>query len=219
MIKKILMGLAALFFILVGGLVLIMGYVFNNPESVLTAFHSVTDKFMQGQKYEEPGEFFLQGISQLNLQARRVDLVIRTHTGPTLKVLLHGKVPRFEPGPFIVQMTEQNALRVDFQEPLASNWIQMNVNGEEFTQESDAKLTADIYLPQSFKGKIFVKTEEGKVTLRLPEDLLYETDVQSVSGKITNTLKQKTTSEILPQEVGHIKIQTESGEIVVENDN
>lgn len=219
MLKKILMGLAALFFILVGGLILIMGYVFNNPESVFTAFQSVTDKFMQGQKYEEPGEFFLQGISEVSLNARHMDMVVRTHSGPTLKVLLHGKVPRFEPGPFIVQMAEKDILRVDFQEPLASNWIQMNVNGEEFTQESDSKLTADVYLPQSYKGKILIKTEEGNVTLRLPEDLFYETDLQSVSGKVTNNLKQKPTSEILPSEVGHIKIQTQSGAIFVENDN
>jgi|GEM_PF-1560665 len=219
MIQKILLGLGALFFILVGALVLIMGYVFNNPDSVFTAFHSVTDKILQGQKYEESEEFFLQGMDRVVVKSRHVDVVLHIHSGNTLKVHMQGKVPRFEQGPFIQQMAEQNELRVLLQEPVASSWIQMNVNGEEVSKESDVQLKADVYVPASFKGQLHIETREGNVQATLPRNA-YEVDLQSVSGKISNGLisedKKKPTSEIQPHEVGHIKIQTTQGSISVE---
>ncbi|WP_374075408.1 hypothetical protein [Bdellovibrio bacteriovorus] len=215
MLKKFLLGLGALFFILVGSLILIMGYVFNNPDSVFNAFNSVTDKILQGQKYEENEEFFLQGMNRLTLSARRVDLSLKVHAGNTLKVHMHGKVPRFEQGPFVLQTAEKDAVHIQFQEPIASSWIQMNVNGQELTKESDSKLKADVYLPESFKGQVTIETRDGNVHLQIPEDLLYELELQSVSGKIQNNLKTKPVAEILPQEVGHIKVQTTEGSISV----
>lgn len=216
MLKKFFLGLIALFFVLLGSLILLMGYVFNNPDSVFNAFNSVTEKIIQAQDYEEKEEFFLQGIDQITFDSRQVDLNIRTYSGTTLKILLQGQVPRFERGPFILQTTDKSALHIQFQEPMASQWLQMNINGEEVTTKSDAQLRADIYLPQSFKNKVSVETRGGHVELRLPETDLYELDLQSISGKIDNRLKQKPTSEIQPQDVGHIKIQTNTGSILVE---
>lgn len=216
MLKKFLLGLVALFLILMGSLILIMGYVFNNPDTVFHAFNSVTEKFMQGQKYEEAEEFFLQGIETLRFSSRRVDVHVKTFSERNLKVVLHGKVPRFENGPFILQTVDKDNLNIEFQEPLASHWIEMNVNGEETTQASDAQLVADIYVPESYKGRLLIETRQGHVQLQLPTKNLYEVDLQSVSGKIQNNLNQKPTSEILPQEVGHIKVQTIEGSITVE---
>lgn len=219
MLKKLLFGLAAFFLVLTGSLILMMGYVFNNPDSVFNAFNTVTQKFMQGQPYEEKEEFFLQGMDEITISSRRTDLQIKTYNGHTLKILLRGKVPRFENGPFILQTAHGNILHIEFQEPLASHWIQLNVNGQEATQESDSQLVAEIYVPESYKKKLQFDSRSGHVDLRLPDTVLYELDLQSISGKITNNLKQKPTSESLPQEVGHIKIQTAEGSILVEPQN
>lgn len=193
-----------------------MGYVFNNPSSVFNAFSSMTEKFIHGQSYEENEEFFLQGVEQLKLNSRQVDLNIKTYPGTTLKVHLQGQIPRFESGPFILQTTEKNTLQIDIREPLASQFIQMTVNGEEITQKTDSQLHADVYVPQSFKKQLVVQNREGKVVLRLPSETLYEIDLQSVTGKIENTLKQKPTSDVQPQDVGHISVRTKEGSILVE---
>lgn len=215
MLKRIFLGLVAVFFIFVGIFILSAGYFFAKPEKFLSVFHAVTEKVFEGQKYDEQEEFFLEGIEQVDLTAHGMGLIIETYSGSTLKVLVHGKVPRFESGPFILQSIEGNSLLVNFRDALASSWIQLNVNGEEFRQKSDVQLTAQIFVPETFKGHLNVRTNEGLVTLRLPENLLYELDLQSVSGKITNNLVQKTTSEFSPQDVGHIKIQTGTGSILV----
>ncbi|XGC80354.1 hypothetical protein ACES2L_13560 [Bdellovibrio bacteriovorus] len=219
MLKKLLLALAALFLVLAGSLILIMGYVFNNPDSVFNAFNTVTQKFLQGQAYEENGEFFLQGMDEIIISSRSTDVQIKTYAGNTLKLSLRGKVPRFEKGPFIVQTPEKNILHVDLHEPLASQWIQITVNGEEHTQESDAQLVAEVYVPESFKKKITVESRNGHLHLQLPEEVPYELDLQSISGKITNNLKQKPTSDLVPQEVGQIKLQTAEGSILVEPSN
>lgn len=216
MLKKFFLGLMALFFVLLGSLILLMGYVFNNPQSVFTAFNTVTDKFFQGQKYEEKEEFFIQGMDTLSFTSRHTDMKVKTYSGSTIKVLLQGRIPRFEQGPYILQTAEGSQLHIDFQEPLASQWIQMNINGQEVTQESDAKLIAEIYIPESFKKQIHIQSKSGSVSLALPEEKAYELDLQSVSGKIENLLKQKPTSDIQSHEVGHIQIQTEQGSIKVE---
>lgn len=219
MLKKLLLALAALFLVLAGSLILIMGYVFNNPDSVFNAFNTVTQKFLQGQAYEENGEFFLQGMDEIIISSRSTDVQIKTYAGSTLKLSLRGKVPRFESGPFIVQTPEKNVLHIDLHEPLASQWIQITVNGEEHTQESDAQLVAEVYIPESFKKKITVESRNGHLQLQLPEEVPYELDLQSISGKITNNLKQKPTSDLVPQEVGQIKLQTAEGSILVEPHN
>lgn len=218
MLKKILLGLVALFFILAGSLVLLMGYVFNNPESVFKVFNSVTDKILQGQDYEENEEYFLQGIDTLQLVSRQVDTEIYFHKGNTLKVSLHGKVPRYENGPFISQNNESSSLNIQLREPLASSWIHMNVNGEEMTQESNSDLKSTIYVPEAYRGHVNIETTHGHVLIHLPSDGLYETDLQSVSGKIENKvgLKEKPTSPIHPNEVGHIRVRTKEGSITIE---
>ena len=218
MLKKLLLSLAALFLILVGSLILLMGYVFNNPDSVFKAFNSVTEKIMQGQAYEENEEFFLQGIENLNISSRSVDVNIKIYSGSTLKISLHGKVPRYESGRFISQAAESDNLHLSFREPMASSWVQINVNGQETTQESDSSLNADVYVPESFKGNLIVTTQQGDVRLQVAKHLLYEWDLQSASGKIENSLgeNEKPTSVINPAEVGHIKIQTQQGSIFVE---
>lgn len=195
---------------------LLMGYVFNNPGSVFKAINSVSDRFLQGQDYEENEEFFLQGMDEVSITSRSVEIDLRTYTGSTLKIALKGQIPRFEQGPFILQSTENNQLRLEIQEPLASHWIQMNINGEELTKATDSKLKAEIYIPQNYRKLLRIESREGQVHLQLPEDSLYELDLQSISGNISNTLKQKPTSEVNPQEVGRIQIHTIEGPITVE---
>lgn len=216
MLKKLLMAAVALFFILAGGLMLLMGYVFNNPGTVFNAFNSVADRFLQGEAHEENEEFFLQGMEELQLSSRRVEMEVRFHKGSTLKVRLSGKVPRFEEGKFILQTTEKNRLQVTFLEPLASHWIQMNVNGQELSKTTDSQLKAEIYLPESYKNHINIETQEGAVTLHLPKDALYELDLQSVQGIISNRMEASPSLQVEPQNVGHIQVRTVEGAITVE---
>lgn len=207
------MGFAALFFILAGSLVLMMGYVFNNPESVFKAFNSVTDKILQGQSYEENEEFFLQGIDEITITGRAGDIQVHTYNGSTLKINLSGKVPRFERGPFIAQLAQQSKLNIELHEPLASHWIEMNINGQEYAKEDDSHLKADIYIPVSFKKTLKIETKEGSVHLHLPKNELYELDLQSLTGKIDNTIVQDPVETIDPATVGKIQVLTNQGSI------
>ncbi len=215
MLKKFFLTAIALFLILTGSLVLMMGYVFNNPDVVFRAFDSVKERFLQGESHEENEEFFLQGLKEIVISSRRIEIDLKTHDGPTMKIRLHGKIPRFEQGPYILQMAEDDRLLVELREPLASHWIEMNINGQEMTQSSDAHLKAEVYIPLSFKNLVRVETREGKVSLHLPENSLYELDLQSVSGSIDNTLNQKSTPDVESSEVGRIQIKTIEGPISV----
>lgn len=217
MLKKLFLTFIALCFILFGSLILMMGYVFNNPEKVFTAFNSMTEKFMEAQDYEETEEFFIQGIDVLKISAQRVDVNVQTYDGTSLKILLRGKVPRFDSGPYILQTPDSNALHVELHEPLASQWVQLTVNGQDYTKESDSQLQAEIYLPVSFKKQVSISTLSGAVTLNLPENAVYETNLKSVSGAIKNELKNKPTSNIQLEEVGHIEVSTETGSIMVKS--
>lgn len=215
MLKKLLLAAAALFFILAGSLMLLMGYVFNNPGTVFNAFNSVADRFLQGQAHEENEEFFLQGMEEVVITSRRVDVDLRTYKGSTLKVQLTGKVPRFEEGQYILQTAEKSRLLIEFQEPLASHWIQMNVNGQELSKSTDSHLKAEVYVPESFRKQVRIETREGQVTLSLPPNALYELDLQSVSGPIDNSLKQDSPTTADPGDVGRIQVQTIEGSITV----
>lgn len=215
MVKKFFLGLIALSFILFGSLILFMGYVLNNPTAVFDAFTSVTEKIIQNQHYEENSEFFLQGITQLSLNSRHTDIELQTYPGTTLKIALEGKVPRFEQGPFIIQQLEKDHLRIDLHEPLASQWIQMNVNGQEITTHSDSQLRARIYLPKAYRNSLSLQTQAGKVTLHLPPDQAYELDLQTVSGTINNLLTQKALPHTTLDNVGKISVQTKEGAILV----
>lgn len=217
MLKKLLLAAAALFFILAGSLMLLMGYVFNNPGTVFNAFNSVADRFLQGQTHEENEEFFLQGMDEILISSRTVDVDLRTYSGSTLKIRLSGKVPRFEEGRYIQQTAEQSRLHLELLEPLASHWIQMNVNGQELSKSTDSHLKAEVYVPETFKKQIRIETREGHVTLRLPPTILYELDLQSISGPIDNSLKQEPVAGVEPTEVGRIQVQTVEGPITVES--
>lgn len=194
-----------------------MGYVFNNPEKVFSAFSSVTDKFMDGQAYEENEEFFIQGIETLKITSSKVDIHVRPYNGSSLKISLHGKVPRFDSGPYILQNSEKSSLHVELHEPVASQWVQFNVNGHEMTKESDSHLQADVYVPEDFKKQISIETQNGAVQLSLAAESLYELDLKSVSGKIQNSFEmKKPTAEVKPEEVGRIDVSTEKGTITVQ---
>lgn len=217
MLKKLILAGIAFILVLVGSLILIMGYVFTNPDSVFTALDRISEKFMQGQPYEEKGEFFLQGVDDLVITSRNVEIQLIHYDKNTLTVLLEGEIPRFEKGPYIHQELEQNSLHLQVTEPLTGQWLQMNINGEEKTQVSATRLTANIYLPKSFNKKISVYTKTAPVSALLFKSSVFELDLESRLGKIENQAVQNI--ETLSQEqVGTLKIKTESGNIKIEVD-
>lgn len=215
MLKKLLLGFAALFLVLVGSLLLMMGYVFNHPESIFNAFNSVTAKLTQGEPYEEKAEFLLQGLHSLQVNSGRAHIELIPYDGPTLKLELTGKIPRFERGPFIVQGGDPGNLILEIHEPLASNWVHINVNGHESSSVSDSSLAVKIYLPKSYLAPLSIENIEGSVDVSVPKDKLYEFDLQSRTGKIENDTK--ITAGINPAEVGKIRIVTTSGNISIKN--
>ena len=217
MLKKFILAGIAFIFILVGSLILIMGYVFTNPDSVFTALDRISEKFMQGQTYEEKGEFFLQGVDELLITSRNVEIQLLHHDGPTLKVLLSGEIPKFESGPYLIQELEQNSLHLQLNEPLTGQWLQMNINGEEKTQVSTTKLIAKVYLPDGYHGNIQIHTKGAPVSARLPTNSVFELDLESQFGKIENQANQEV-NIATSDKVGTLKIKTESGNIKIEVD-
>ncbi|HEX7672759.1 MAG TPA: hypothetical protein VF412_01240 [Bdellovibrio sp.] len=217
MLKKLLFGFAALFLILVGSLILMMGYVFNHPQSIFDAFNSVTSKLTQGEPYEEKSEFFLQGIKTLHFTSGRANLQVIPYDGPTLKMELTGKIPRFERGPFIAQGGSPTHLVLEIHEPLASNWVHININGHESSSVSDSSLLAKIYLPKTYQGEVTVENIEGSVEVLMPKGKLYEFDLQSGTGKIDNQIAGQPLEGINPAEVGKMHIVTTSGNILIKN--
>ncbi|MGE5086534.1 MAG: hypothetical protein ACM3MG_09560 [Bacillota bacterium] len=204
----------AIFFILVGSLILMIGYTIYNPHSIFTAFDKVTTHFTRGEPYSENGEFFLQGIKALHIKSSRMKLEIVPYSGNTLKISLDGKVPRFEHGPFILERATESEVTIELHEPIASQWIHMNINGQEVTEESNSVLVGKIYLPRSFKGSATIETDSGPVEMTLPKDQFYEFDLQSTSGKIENQAVIDSTLPV-PAEVAKIHILTTTGNITL----
>jgi len=192
------------------------GYVLNNPQSVFTAFTKVTNKFIQGEAYEEHEEFLLQGIANLKIETRSLKLEMLPYDGATLKVSLEGEIPRFERGPFIVQEAAGDNLALTLHEPLASQWVSVNVNGEEYAHGTDLKLAAKIYYPTNYKGHIFVETKEGPVQILMPQSIPFELDLKSVTGKITNTVDSTHYTAPADGIIGKITISTDTGEITAQ---
>ncbi|MFM6927724.1 MAG: hypothetical protein ACKOX6_04630 [Bdellovibrio sp.] len=216
MLKRILMAAIAIFFILVGSLIVMIGYAIYNPHSIFTAFDKVTTHFTRGEPYSENGEFFLQGIQTLHIKTGRMKLEVAPYSGNTLKISLEGKIPRFEHGPFIVERAAESQVAIELHEPIASQWVHMNVNGQEFAEESNSSLVAKIYLPKNFKGTATLATDSGPVEMTLPKDLFYEFDLQSTSGKIENKAIVDSTLPV-PAEVAKIHILTTTGNILIKN--
>lgn len=213
MVKKVILGLAALFFIFIGGLILLMSYAFNNPDRIFDALTSVTDRVMQGQPYEEDGEFFLQGIETLIIQSRSVPLKIYNHSGNTMKIKLQGKVPRFDKGPFISENLLNSSLALNIEEPLASNWMNLNINGEEYSATTDSELIASIYIPESYAGSLEIGTGTGNIDMTIGTEKIYEIEIQTKSGEIKNaynppapTKETKVSPVILKSVSGNISI-------------
>lgn len=219
MLKKLFLGLLALLFVLFGGLVVFVGYIFNNPDTIFNAINSVTNKIFEGEPHEENEEFFLQGIRRITINLKSTPIEIVTYQGSTLKISLSGKVPHFEKGPFIAQGAFGQDLQIDIHEPLASQWFQMNINGQDISKKSDSQLRVKVLLPETFTHEVVVSSNDGTVDLALSETSFYELELQSVNGKIDNSFKQKPTSNILPEDVGRIKIRTNFGAISVRNLN
>ena len=217
MLKKLLLASAALFLILLGSLILMMGYVFNHPESIFNAFNSVTAKFTQGEKYEEKEEYFLQGIRQLSIKGHNSSLQVIPYNGATLKIELTGTIPRFERGPFLSQLGDGEQLAIEVHEPVASNWVHININGQENTTSSDTALSAKIYLPQTYRGVVSFTTKKGNVELLVPKEKFYQLDLQSTEGRILNELAKTIPPGIQASEVGELHISTTSGNITVKN--
>lgn len=216
MLKKLILAAFALFLVFAGGLILMAGYVLNNPQPVISAFTKVTNKFIQGEAYQENEEFLLTGIENVKVQVRSLKVEMLPYDGATIKVALEGEIPRFERGPFIEQEAVGENLAISIHEPLASQWISVNVNGEEYAQGTDSKLIAKVYYPTNYKGHLYIETREGPVNIQMSQTIPFELDLKSTTGKITN--KVDSSAYVAPSDgkIGKITIQTDSGEILAQ---
>ncbi len=213
MLKKLFLGIIALFFILAGGLFLLMGYVFNNPDRVFHAFTKMTSQFTKGEKYEESEEYLLLGIREVTLRTKGVSLEVIPYSGSTLKISIEGEVPRFERGPFLYQESVETSLVIDIHEPVASQWISMNMNGEELTHSSNVQLKAKIYYPETFAGNLDVITENGSVHLKVPLQTPFELSLNTQEGKIKNDVNADIYKDLTITSMGKISVLTKTGDI------
>ncbi|WP_413558692.1 hypothetical protein [Bdellovibrio sp. HCB209] len=217
MLKKLILGAIALFFIFVGAMIILVGYTIYNPNSVFTAFSSVTKHFTSGVDYKEQEEYFLQGVDTIHIASNRMPIHVRTYSGSTLKVSLEGKAPRFEHGPFIFQRPAQSGLLLDLHEPIASQWIHMTVNGEEYTDESDSSLVAAVYLPEKFVGTLKVQSHSGPIEFTVDKNQILEFDLKSEVGKIDNRAQMNPGAATSADQVTKVFVVTTSGNITVTN--
>jgi hypothetical protein len=217
MLKKLIMGATALFFIFVGSMIILIGYTVYNPNSIFTAFNKVTRHFAASEDHKEQEEYFLQGIQTIQVRSNRMQIHVRTYNGSTLKVLVEGKAPRFEKGPFVSQITEPGQLNLELHDPMSTHWIHLNINGEEYTEESDSKLEASVYLPEKYAGKMQLQSQSGDIEFVVDKNQIFEFELKSEIGKIDNHAQMNPAAATSPDQVAKIYILTTSGNITVTN--
>ncbi|MEK2688948.1 DUF4097 family beta strand repeat-containing protein [Bdellovibrio sp. GT3] len=217
MLKKILKGMIALFFIFVGGMIILIGYTIYNPDSIFTAFNKLTSFAVRDEDYKEQEEYFLQGIKHIHLQSGRMPINVRTYNGSTMKVSIEGSAPRFEKGPYVFQVTDAENIKLELQEPASAHWFHMNINGEEYTEQTESKLTATVYLPEKYTGRLQLETHSGNVTFFVDKNQIFEFELKSESGKIENQAQMNPQAASSPDQVAKIQILTTSGNITVTN--
>ncbi len=194
-----------------------MGYFFTHPSSIFNAIDSVTTKLTEGEAYEETEEYFLPGIKSLEFLSEQTNIEVLPYDEPNLKVQVSGKIPHFERGPFLFQTGEGSALSLEIKEPIASNWVHININGRNSQLSSDSRLTAKIYLPKRYLGNLTIETNEGEVKFFSSKDKMYEFDLQSLTGSIKNQEPSIDPKILNPANVSKVKITTNSGNILIEN--
>ncbi|WP_413575895.1 DUF4097 family beta strand repeat-containing protein [Bdellovibrio sp. HCB290] len=217
MLKKILMGMIALFFIFIGGMIILIGYTIYNPDSIFTAFNKVTQFVVRDQDYKEQEEYFLQGIKSIHMQSDRMPIHVRTYNGSTMKVLIEGMAPRFEKGPYVFQVADAENIKLELQEPVSAHWFHLNINGEEYTEQTESKLVATVYLPEKYAGRMQVETHSGNVHFTVDKNQIFEFDLKSESGAIENSAQMNPQAASSPDQVAKIQILTTSGNIKVTN--
>lgn len=211
------MGAIALFFIFVGSMIILIGYTIYNPNSIFTAFNKVTRHFAAGEDHKEQEEYFLQGIQTIQVRSNRMPIHVRTYNGSTLKVLVEGKAPRFEKGPFVSQITESGKLTLELHDPMSTHWIHLNINGEEYTEESDSKLEASVYLPEKYAGQLQLQSQSGDIEFVVDKNQIFEFELKSEIGKIDNHAQMNPAAATSLDQVAKIHILTTSGNITVTN--
>ncbi len=211
-----MLAFAACFLILVGAGILTMGYFFNHTTSIFNAFDSFTSKLTEGESYEENEEYFLQGIKAIDIISENTSVEVLPYDGTLLKIVMSGKIPHFEKGPFIIQSGDPENLIVELHEPVASTWVHININGHNSELSSDVSLKAKIYLPKNFVNDFKITTNQGPVKVFAPKDKIYEFDLESNSGEIKNLVVTDTSKILNPAEIGKIHVTTNSGNILVE---
>lgn len=218
MLKKIIKALIALFFICVGLLVVSVGYIKNNPDTVFEVFRHGINKVFTSKPYEEHAEENLQGLRVLHLQNLTSNLKIELKDSPTLKILYHGHIAGFEQGPLISAHRDKDELEVVFHEPMHNHQFMMVINGQNVVQDQDVEdFEAQVIIPDTFQGVIDIESKQGPVQLTVPAQHVYEFDLKSVSGVIENKAVQLAPNGIQESQIGHVHISTESGNISVTN--
>ena len=217
MLKKILLGLVALFLIFVGLIILSIGYVKNNPQIVFDTFNRGISKIFDGKPYQEEREETLQEVQILHLKSLSSNIVVEIKDSPTAKILYQGRIAGFEQGPLISAPKNREELEINFHEPMHVNHFLFVVNGQNMAQEQNGSFEAHVIIPESFKGLIQIETKTGQVQMTVPSSHLYEFDLKSVEGQIENKAVQLAPAGATASEVGKIQITTGSGNIQVRN--
>lgn len=214
MLKKIFLGMIALFFIFIGGVWLLFSYVKSHPDSVMQSIEKMVQHFTAGQAYEEKSEDSLFEIQDILIRSGQSPIEIIASDRPSLEILYSGKVPKAESGPFIIRHTEGVKLGIVLKEPMSSHLFQMNINGQDMARSSDVALKAQIFLPKKFHGALRIETESASVEMKAATNHAYEFYLQSARGTVEN-LVAPPSGVLNPSEVTSIHILTTSGTISI----
>lgn len=217
MLKKIFLALVALFFIFIGAIWMLFSYVKSNPDVISSTLERTIQHFTAGEPYEETHEELLKDIQHVSIGTANAPIEVHFTNETSLKVLYTGKVPKSESGPFVVSQIDGVKMTLILKEPLSSHFFQMNINGQDLTKSSDSELMAKIFVPKSYKGTLRIESKSSPVTIRTPQDLPLQFDLQSVRGNVEN-LATPPGGTIDTNEIAIIQVQTNSGNILVKSE-
>ena len=214
MLKKIFLALLALFFIFIGSVWLLISYVRNHPDFLSQSVEKAIHHFTAGVPYEEKHEEVLHNIQHVLIQSQNAPLEIHMTDKTSLQILFQGKVPKSESGPFIISQTQGVKTEINLREPISSHFFQMNINGQNWAQQSDSELKAQVYVPKSFKGTLRIQTQQANVEIIAPNESPIQFDLKSNRGNIENLLAPPG-GPLDPNQITIIEVQSHSGNISI----
>lgn len=166
-LKKSFVGLLA-FTMICAGLAISFVSVSRqkNPEILSQVLGQVGGKIGEGQPFDEVLEEDLYNIKNLNLKSSTADIEIHAYDGPSLKLNYVGKVPKGTQLRLIDLRSDGDQIFVNFVSPTPQNVLKLQWDEDQHEGTySDVALTAKVYIPRNFQGRLAISTTDGNLDI------------------------------------------------------